>query len=118
MNQALKDVDEMNGFFSVAEYSNKLIGFIYGVVVENKEIVFHNLTHNPGKDGWIGIVFVDENHRTIGLGKHLVSEAKKSFIKKGCTSVRLIVDSENQNAINFYNKLGFIEYEKKMLVQI
>ncbi len=118
LKQALNDVGKMNGFFLVAERGNKIIGFIYGVVVKNENDIFHNLTHIFGKEGWIGIVFVDEKNRKIELGKKLVLEAKNRFKDSNCSSIRLIVDSDNQEAIGFYSKLGFIEYEKKMFVQI
>lgn len=118
LKQALKDVDQMNGFFLVAEAESKIVGFIYGVIVDNQVDTLTRLTHTKEKEGWIGIVYVTSDYRGLGIGKQLIQEGKNCLKKAGCNSVRLIVDSGNPVAIETYLKLGFVEYEKKLMLAI
>lgn len=118
LRQCLKDVRDMNGYFYVAELEGVLVGFIYGVVLNNEDNLFHKLTHIPGKEGWIGIVYVLDKYRQHGVGSELVKHARDFMKKAGCSSMRLVVDSTNQKAVSYYSKLGFEEYEKKLTIKI
>lgn len=118
LKQALKDVEDMKGFFYVAESEKELVGFIYGVVLTNEGNLFHELTHIPETEGWIGIIYVPDNFRQHGVGARLMKAAGDYLKKVGCESVKLVVDSSNQKAVDYYSKLGFVEYEKKMQLNL
>ncbi len=118
VEQALKDVKEMNGAFFVAEKNDSIIGFVYGVIITNDQDVLHTLTHNNAKEGWVGIVMVDVAYQKQGLGTLLLQQIKTYFKQNGCTSMRLIVDQQNTQACHLYEQLGFITYEHKMSASI
>lgn len=118
MEQALKDVKEMNGAFFVAKKNDSIIGFVYGVIITNDQDILHTLTHNKAKEGWVGIVMVDIAHQKQGLGTLFLQQIKAYFKQNGCTSMRLIVDQQNTQACRMYEQLGFITYEHKMSAPI
>ena len=115
LKQALRDVEEMNGFFLVAEESGGLVGFVYGVVLSHENDVLYSLTHAVEKEGWVGILFVDENNRKQGVGQKLMKEAGKYLKQQECSTLRLVVGSDNLEAMEFYSNLGFVSYETKMM---
>lgn len=117
VEHVLKDVSDMNGAFYVAVKNNFVVGFIYGVIISEKNVL-HKLTHHSRLEGWIGLLYVDEGYRGQGLGKRLIERVKDYFKEKGCSSMRLVVDSNNINAINHYSNLGFETYEIKMTTRL
>ncbi len=52
---------------------------------------------------------VTENHRTAGLGQQLVDSFGQAFVERGVLAYELSVDTDNARAINFYNRLGFLQ---------
>lgn len=54
---------------------------------------------------YISHLFVDENHRNIGLGKKLLSEIENVAKTNGCSVIRL--DTLNKKSHSFYMKSGF-----------
>jgi len=53
------------------------------------------------------VLYVSEHFYGHGIGKALVLEAEKQLAAKGNSSYWLSCFIENQNAIDFYNHLGF-----------
>lgn len=43
---------------------------------------------------------------------------KDYFVDQECTSVRLLVLSDNTNAVDFYKKSGFIPHNLEMVMKI
>lgn len=118
INQAFEDVAKMNGKVFVAESDDKVIGFVQGIISEHKDDAMHNLTHAKGNAGWIGLLFVDSNYRSKGIAQSLLEKMKDYFKQKGCSSMRLKVDSNNKLAINVYEKYGFTPRDLEMAIKI
>ena len=55
---------------------------------------------------------VDGNQRSSGIGKQLVECFSKKLSKLSVTAYELSVDADNQKAINFYDRLGFVEISR------
>ena len=55
---------------------------------------------------------VNEEHRTAGLGKLLVDGFGQALIECGVSAYELSVDGDNENAISFYDRLGFVPVGK------
>ncbi len=120
MQQMIDDVVKMNGKVFVAEEDSMIVGFIQGVIIEHKEgeDKIYDLFHNPSKEGWIGLLFVLPEYRHRGIGKELMQKMKDCFRSKGCTSVKLLVLSDNTDAIRIYEKNGFLRHDLETTLQI
>ena len=53
--------------------------------------------------GYVDWIYVRPSYRKKGIGKALLQEAEKLFVKKGCFKYYLFV-AENKQAIAFYEK--------------
>lgn len=120
MQKMMGDVKNMNGKVFVAEEKGVIVGFIQGVIIEHKkgDDKIYDLSHNPSKEGWIGLLYVEPSHRKLGIGQRLLEKMKDYFVDQECTSVRLLVLSDNTNAVDFYKKSGFIPHDLEMMMKI
>lgn len=116
--QILKDAHEMNGVIYLVLKEDDIVGVIQGVVVTHENNVLHRLSHNTSAEGWIGLLYVRPEYRKQHLAKKLVLQIEKHFKAKNCKTIRLIVGTSNKQALNFYDHLGFSEYERKLVRDI
>jgi ribosomal protein S18 acetylase RimI-like enzyme len=54
-------------------------------------------------------LYVKPTYRRKGIGRNLMETMVKEFKKKGCHKTRLEVFANNDGAIDFYNRLGFVQ---------
>lgn len=120
MQKMIDDANNMDGKIFVAEEKDQIIGFIQGVIIEHEKgaDTFYDLTHNPSKEGWVGLLFVKPEYRESGTGQQLLDEMKNYFISKNCTSIRLLVLSDNKHAIAVYEKNGFMRHDLEMILKV
>lgn len=120
MQKMIDDVTQMNGRIYVAEENDSVVGFIQGVIIEHKpgDDEFYDLSHNPSKEGWIGLLFVKPEYRGTGISQQLLDVMKDYFKSQDCTSVRLLVLSDNTHAIEVYKKNGFLPHDLEMVLKI
>lgn len=79
--------------FLVAEFDGKLIGTVIG-----------------GFDGRRGLIYhlaVDASLRERGIGAMLMEEVENRLKTKGCIKSYLLVTTENEKAMRFYEKRGW-----------
>ncbi|MFD1629687.1 N-acetyltransferase [Pseudopedobacter beijingensis] len=86
----MKDVYLPNSQTFVYEENNEVIGFISMV------------------DNYIAAIFIEQQQRSKGIGKQLIS-----FIKEHFPILELGVFAKNSGAIAFYKKQGFTIIEEK-----
>jgi GNAT superfamily N-acetyltransferase len=101
-----KSILTMLGRFAVlvvAEREGQLVGFVAGRV--------RTLPPYFGSAviGTLSEVFVDQAHRTAGIGRQLVALAIEWFGARQITRVELQVVAGNPDAIRFYRQLGWRE---------
>ena len=120
MQKMLDDVKNMNGKVFVSEEDGQVIGFIQGVIIEHKkgDDEIYDLSHKPSKDGWIGLLFVKSEFRGSGVGRELLDKMKDYFKSEGCTSIRLLVLSDNIHAVSVYEKSGFLRHDLEMVLKV
>lgn len=120
MQKMIDDAKNMNGKIFVAEEKDQITGFIQGVIIEHEKgaDVFYDLTHKSSKEGWVGLLFVKPEYRGSGIGQQLLDEMKNYFISKNCTSIRLLVLSDNKHAIAVYEKNGFMRHDLEMILKV
>lgn len=79
--------------FLIAEIGGKMIGTVLG-----------------GFDGRRGMVYhlaVSEQYRRQGVGEALMDELERRLKTKGCIRCYLLVTTENDRAMQFYEKRGW-----------
>lgn len=118
VNQAILDVEKMNGAILVAVQENRIVGFVQGVVVQHTNDVFHRLTHRERSEGWIGLLFTKIDVRGQGVGELLLNSLKSFFLEQGCSLMKLRVASENELALSFYKKQGFKPGDIEMSIRL
>jgi ribosomal protein S18 acetylase RimI-like enzyme len=119
VDKILNDAGEMNGAVFVAEES-EIIGFAQCVIIDHgktSDIIF-DLTHQPRKDGWIGLLFVKDDWRSKGVGQKLMDALKRHLVSQGCDTMRLLVLSDNKNAVEFYKKCGLTIHDVEMVMPL
>ena len=91
------------------------------VIDDNEKIIGYAATQFKDKATkaiWIDEIVIDINYQNKGYGKTLIDEICKYARQNKCVRVELNCWCFNSNAIEFYNKLGFIEqrviYERKI----
>lgn len=120
MQKMIDDANNMDGKIFVAEENGQITGFIQGVIIEHEKGAdsFYDLTHNPSKEGWVGLLFVRPEYRGRNIGQNLLNEIKNYFKSKNCTSMKLLVLSDNKHAIAVYEKNGFMRHDLEMTLKI
>ncbi len=120
MQKMIADAKNMNGKIFIDEKNDAIIGFIQGVIIEHKkgDDEIYDLSHNPSKEGWIGLLYVKPDYRGCGVGQELLDKMKDYFIAQGCTSIKLLVLSDNASAVDFYKKSGFVPHDLEMIMKI
>ncbi|MBY0279267.1 GNAT family N-acetyltransferase [Candidatus Binatia bacterium] len=66
------------------------------------------LTHEGGRRAQIEGVRVDRARRGGGLGRILIEDAVRRARERGCHLVQLTTDRRRQDALVFYERLGFV----------
>ena len=62
-----------------------------------------------GRRGWLNYLAVAPEHRGRGLGRHLVHVAERDLAGRGCPKVNLQVRADNEEAVGFYEALGYAD---------
>jgi ribosomal protein S18 acetylase RimI-like enzyme len=92
-----KKIQRDPDLFLVAELDGRIVGTVLG-----------------GFDGRRGIVYhlaVQAEHRMNGIGDKLMVELERRLKEKGCIRYYLLVTYDNQEAINFYEKRGWVRMD-------
>ncbi len=93
----------------VATINNEIVGSGYGLIKQNKN-------HYAYKEhGYVGFMFVKEEHRGKGISKLILTTIFDWFKSRGIKETRLEVYQENPSAIKAYEKVGFKKNLIKML---
>lgn len=80
--------------FLVASHDGKVAGFILGVPLEGVTLR-------------ILMLAVDEEYLMMGIGSSLMASAEAYAASRKMNSISLEVGVNNEDAINFYKRLGF-----------
>ena len=77
------------------------------VLEEDDQLVGSVMVGYEGHRGWINYLAVHPDHRQRGLGRLLMNEAEKRLEELGCPKVNLQVRASNQQALEFYRRIGY-----------
>jgi ribosomal protein S18 acetylase RimI-like enzyme len=83
------------------EHDNELIGAV--------------MVGHDGHRGWVYYLAVRKAHRREGVGSRLMSAAEEWLRTKGAVKLQLMVRSDNESAMNFYDRVGYEASDVKVL---
>ena len=92
-----------HSFLFVAESGDRTVGFISGELREGSP-AFHPKTWASVDD-----VFVEPDHRNLGVGRALLESVKAWAKERGADGISLQVAAANERGRKFYEELGFRE---------
>jgi len=64
-----------------------------------------------GHRGWLYYLASASELRGSGIGRGLVAEAERLLVEMGCPKVQLMVRTENDAALGFYERLGYERFD-------
>lgn len=96
ISKVKNSINNQNNFWYIAKINNRIVGYISGS---------YELGH-------INSLFINPNFQRMGIGKALLNIGLS--ILKDKKYISLNVTKENENAINFYKRNGFIISSKKV----
>lgn len=68
--------------------------------------------------GHVGFMFVQEGYRGQGISGMIIGDLLKWFREMGLKEVRLRVYEVNNPAIKSYTRIGFMEHQKEMRLEL
>jgi ribosomal protein S18 acetylase RimI-like enzyme len=101
--------DENVGLF-VAESGESILGFAHAAIRETPDIPLFV----PRRYAVLIDLVVRSGYQKRGIGRTLVDKAQAWAIAQRVTSIELNVFEFNENAISFYEKLGYRTLSRKM----
>ncbi len=112
----LAEIKKKGGVMLIAVKDENVIGFVMGTIVhQTKEDL---LEVKPMTMGEVNELYVDPKFRGKGVGKRLISEVEKHFIKQSCKFLWLSVASINLNAYEFYKNNGYVDHDFNMIKKL
>ena len=72
------------------------------------ELVASAMAGFDGHRGWVNYLAVLPAHRAKGFGRALMAEAEARLLAAGCPKLNLQVRLDNDAALGFYERLGFV----------
>ncbi|AXT60832.1 GNAT family N-acetyltransferase [Aquimarina sp. AD10] len=105
-------IDTKNTEVVVAEIDNTIVGSGYGQI-RNREDYF-----KQKQIGYIGFIYVKEEHRGKGVSQKVIQYLYDWFKTKNLDEVRLTVYEKNPRAIKAYEKVGFEKHLIEMRINL
>lgn len=108
----LSDADSKEGIKRFLE-RNPGLSF---VATDGAQIVGAALCGHDGRRGYIHHLAVINAYRRQGIGKSLVGRCMYALMRIGIAKCHLFVFDENQEAIRFWNRVGWTERVELMMM--
>lgn len=96
--------------FLIAETDESVVGFVHAIIREAPAIPI--FVHR--RYARINSIVVKSEFQNYGIGKILMDKIQTWAIAKGAESIELNVYGFNENAISFYESLGYKEISLRM----
>ena len=105
---------EKNNILLVAkeDNDNKIVGYVFC------KITMPDNGPNINCVAFLNGLYVEESYRKQGIATKLIEECKNLAIEMGVKIFELNVLTENVDALNLYQKIGFSEFQKKMKLEL
>lgn len=76
-------------------------------IKKDGELIGTVMVGSDGHRGWVYYLSVSISHQRVGLGSELMRGAEEWLRQKGAVKVQLMVRSENESAMTFYERAGY-----------
>lgn len=93
-----------NEIVYIALAENKIVGYLAGSVNIQNSYVTKSLAE-------VDNMFILEEYRKYGIGSKLMNEFKQYCIQNNIEELKVTASAKNSNAIRFYRKNGFEDFE-------
>ena len=80
-----------------------LVGELHGRIVASA------MAGYDGHRGWVNYLAVAPDQRGLGLARQLMQRVEAALIEAGCPKLNLQVRADNEAALGFYAKLGYVQ---------
>ncbi|GAA1670824.1 GNAT family acetyltransferase [Microbacterium lacus] len=80
---------------------------LFLVAVDGHDIIGSVMAGYDGHRGWLYYLASDPQRRGQGIGRALVEAAEEALLEMGCPKVQLMVRPGNDEALGFYDTLGY-----------
>jgi len=100
------ELSEVDSKDDIARFLERNPGLSF-VARDNAQLVGVVLCSHDGRRGYIDQLAVRKSHRRQGIGKGLVDRCLFNLMRSGIHKWHLFVLEDNQDAIAFWNKLGW-----------
>ena len=100
-----------NEYVIIALKDENVIGYLAGSINEkgSYELIQY---------GEINNMLVDDKYRGLGVGKQLINQFKEYCKSKNITKLKVVASAKNKNAIDFYRKQGFTDFDVTLTMNI
>ena len=100
-----------NNYVIVAQLNNNIMGYLAGTINEKG-------SYEEVKYGEINNMFIKDECRGLGIGKLLINNFKDYCKTNRINNVKVTASFKNKNAIEFYKKNGFEEFDLTLTLKI
>ena len=95
-------IDKKNNYLLVGEFSNKIVGYLYGYIIDDGDTVINKVAK-------IDALYIEEEYRHLGIGSSLINEFKKIVQEENIKYIEVNVCNNNKEAISTYKNNNFNE---------
>jgi len=101
----------LNHYVIVATLNNNIVGYLAGTIEEKVSYV-------EVQYGEINNMLVKDEYRGYGVGKLLINNFKEYCKSNNISDIKVVASYKNKNAIEFYHKNGFEEFDLTLTVKL
>ena len=101
----------LNHYVIVATINNNAVAYLAGTI--NEKGSYEEIAY-----GEINNMLVTEQCRGLGIGKQLIDEFKEYCKRNNINNLKVEASAKNLNAINFYKRNGFEDFNVTLTTKI
>ena len=101
----------LNNYVIVALLNEEIVGYLAGSIEEKG-------SYEEIQYGEINNMFINDTYRGYGIGKKLINSFKTYCIDNNIKHLKVTASYKNKDAIAFYNKNGFKEFNLTLTANI
>lgn len=104
-------ISDDSNILLVAEIDNKIIGYLYGYIVDNGNTYIDMVSK-------LDALYIIKEYRNNKIATKLINEFKSWSLKKGVKHIEVQVLNDNISAVNLYKKEGFESFKSTLINKI